>query len=93
MTETPVRKQAIFAGNVQGVGFRYRTRETALDFPISGYVQNLPNGDVELTVEGGTSAVARFIEAIERRMRSHIKQTQIEDRPYVGEFAGFEIRR
>lgn len=81
-----------FAGNVQGVGFRYRTRELALAFPVSGYVKNLPNGEVELTVEGCTTAVWALVAAVERRMRSNINQTTSEMIAVTGEFAGFEIR-
>ncbi len=53
-------QKAIFAivhGVVQGVGFRYHTRKTALSLGLSGTVRNLPSGEVEVFAEGPASAV------------------------------------
>jgi len=46
-----VRLHALFSGEVQGVGFRYTTRTLATRHHLTGYVQNLPSGEVELVAE------------------------------------------
>ncbi len=39
-------------GRVQGVGYRWFTRENAQDLNLTGYVKNLPDGNVEVTAQG-----------------------------------------
>jgi acylphosphatase len=52
------------SGRVQGVGFRYFTREVAELEGVTGYVRNLPDGRVEALVEGDIEAVARVERAL-----------------------------
>ena len=40
------------SGKVQGVGFRYSTKKTALSLGISGWVRNRKEGDVEGVAQG-----------------------------------------
>lgn len=47
-------------GRVQGVGFRWFAREAAERLGLSGWVKNLPDGDVETEAEGPPEALARF---------------------------------
>jgi acylphosphatase len=39
-------------GRVQGVGFRWCTREKALELGLSGWVRNRRDGNVEVWIEG-----------------------------------------
>ena len=65
-------QKIIFSGRVQGVGFRYQTKEIALGFDIIGSVRNLPDGTVELIVEGEKEEVREFLhEIIEESNLSH----------------------
>lgn len=48
------------SGRVQGVGFRAYVVDAARTEALSGWVQNLPEGDVELVAEGDAEALARF---------------------------------
>ena len=41
-----------FSGNVQGVGFRYATRQMANQYRITGWVKNLTDSRVEMLAEG-----------------------------------------
>ncbi len=50
--EGKVRLTALVSGTVQGVGFREFVRRHALDLNISGYVENLDDGRVEVVAEG-----------------------------------------
>ena len=47
--------RANFSGHVQGVGFRYQTEAISRNFNVQGYVQNMPDGTVDLVfgVMGG----------------------------------------
>jgi acylphosphatase len=56
----------LVSGRVQGVGFRYSCREAAEALGVVGWVRNLPDGRVELFVEGEPSAVERFVEWCQR---------------------------
>lgn len=47
-------------GRVQGVGFRWFAREEARRLGLSGWVTNLPNGDVELAAGGEESSLQRL---------------------------------
>jgi acylphosphatase len=51
-------------GRVQGVGFRYFTRDVAMREGLTGWVRNLPDGGVEAYVEGDRDAVTRMERAI-----------------------------
>ena len=86
------RRTAYYSGHVQGVGFRETTRRLALQFEVSGFVRNLPDGRVEVVVEGAAAELQRFLTAIAERMEGHIRQVAVDARPAIGEFTEFEIR-
>ncbi|HWG43937.1 MAG TPA: acylphosphatase [Gemmataceae bacterium] len=86
-----VCKRVIYAGHVQGVGFRYSTQSLAAGHAIAGYVRNLPSGEVELVAEGETNSVEAFLAAVARRMASYITHTTVQDSAPSGQ-SGFQIR-
>ena len=51
------RRHAWFRGTVQGVGFRFTTRRLADRRRVGGFVRNLPDGRVEVVVEGPEAEV------------------------------------
>ncbi|HEV3263116.1 MAG TPA: acylphosphatase [Gemmataceae bacterium] len=86
-----VCKRVYYSGRVQGVGFRYAAQSLAEDFDVSGYVRNLPGGDVELVAEGRVEQVDAFLDTVARRMAGHIERTTVrEESP--GGYKGFRIR-
>ncbi len=63
----------IFRGNVQGVGFRYTAIRIAENYDVTGYVRNLPNGDVELVAEGDQGHIDLLVEELARRFEGYIR--------------------
>ena len=51
-------------GRVQGVGFRWWTRKTALELGLGGYASNLADGRVEVVAEGPRAGCARLLDAL-----------------------------
>lgn len=52
-----MKARFLVGGKVQGVFFRASTRERALDLGLSGRATNLPDGRVEVVVEGAQDAI------------------------------------
>ena len=87
-----IRRRIIFTGQVQGVGFRYATTQTAVDYPVTGYVRNQPDGSVEVLAEGAASAIDQFERRLRQRMESYIADSTSEESSATGEFDSFEVR-
>lgn len=56
-------------GTVQGVGFRWMVRDTAVRLGLAGWVRNLPDGDVELVAGGDSGALDELERALARGPR------------------------
>ncbi len=59
-------KRYTVTGRVQGVFFRASTRDTAQRLGMSGWVRNLPNGDVEVVACGDDSHHAALLEWLQQ---------------------------
>lgn len=87
------RRRLVYSGHVQGVGFRARAQRLATAFPIAGWVRNLPDGDVELVVEGEPMAVRDYLKAVRNELGSYIRGVHDDLDPSEGSLpAGFVIR-
>lgn len=51
-------RRIVVDGRVQGVGFRWATRDEAVRRGLVGWVRNLPDGRVETWIEGEQEPVA-----------------------------------
>jgi acylphosphatase len=80
------RMTIFYSGRVQGVGFRYTTRDVALGFEVTGTVRNLPDGRVELVAEGTR-------EELETGVGGCIRNEEIRWTAATGMLRGFEIAR
>ena len=88
------RLQVLFSGRVQGIGFRYTVKQTALGYEVTGWVKNLSDGRVEMLSEGERSELEAFQAAIpEAGLRRFIRDTQAHWSEGTGEFRVFEIAR
>lgn len=84
--------QIFYSGRVQGVGFRYNTKRTALGYEVTGTVRNLPDGRVELTVEGTRAELEAFRAAIrEKTLAGFIRDETVSWADAQNNFRGFEI--
>ena len=88
------RLHAYFSGRVQGVGFRYTVKVLAHGFEVTGLVRNLPDGRVELVVEGEKAELEEFLTAIgESEVGYFISHTESGWSDALSTFRGFEIVR
>ncbi len=91
-TATARRITVYFSGIVQGVGFRYTTQRVACRFAVTGFVRNMPDGRVEVVVEGPPHEIRRFIAAVRAEMGHCISSSDENIAPADGRFKSFEIR-
>ena len=83
----------IYEGRVQGVGFRFSVREIAHGYEVAGWVQNLPDGRVQLEVQGDDSEVEAFLQGIgDSHLRAHIRRKLITPIDAAAGLKGFQIR-
>jgi acylphosphatase len=88
-----VRVHIFVSGKVQGVFFRSNTQKKAKDLNISGWVRNLPNGRVEMILEGKREKIQELIEWTKKGPSfSKVDNVEIEWQEYIGEFKNFDIR-
>jgi acylphosphatase len=88
------RMHIFYAGNVQGVGFRYQAKSVASGYEVAGVIRNLADGRVELVAEGAKEELEAFRQGIrDSGMEGLIRQEQASWGEATGEFRGFEIVR
>lgn len=61
-----VRVRIEVFGKVQGVGFRWFTRERARRWGLVGWVRNRRDGSVEIVTEGPASSIDGLIEMLRK---------------------------
>jgi acylphosphatase len=88
------RAHMIIHGRVQGVFFRYSTRDAADPLNVTGWVRNRREGTVEVVAEGERSKVEELVSWC-RHGPPHARVTEVEvtwEEP-TGEFDGFQMAR
>jgi acylphosphatase len=85
-------REVVFRGQVQGVGFRYTTRQIAGRFRVVGFVRNQPDGTVQLVVEGEPAELDRFIQAVAAEFDRNITDQTSQVSPATGQFSHFSVR-
>lgn len=93
MGDSRKRLRCVITGDVQGVGFRWSARERALDLGLTGFVQNLPDGRLEVVAEGAAEPLAAFRTFCDRGPQgARITTVDVTEEPPTGEFPTFDIR-
>lgn len=85
------RQRMIFHGRVQGVGFRATALSLARRLDLAGWVRNLPNGTVELVVEGPAACLDQLRSGLSDRLPGCIHDVETATEPVEG-LTGFDIR-
>ena len=80
-TQNTVRWHILFEGEVQFVGFRYTARLLAQKLRLTGWVQNLPNGSVELEAQGEVSKLRKYLLQLKSQPHFHIARYRITELP------------
>jgi len=86
------RRICHYSGRVQGVGFRYTVQNLAMCYNVGGYVRNLPDGRVELILEGPDEEMEQLLQDVDRKMGGYINAVIQKTDPATGEFHHFAIR-
>lgn len=87
-----VARRFLISGRVQGVGYRYFAEDQARAENLAGYVRNLPDGHVEVVIEGEGESVQRFERALHRGPRGAlVERVEAETIP-PDDRHGFSIR-
>jgi acylphosphatase len=88
-----IRVYVLVEGHVQEVGFRYHVYRHAVSRGLSGFVRNLPSGDVELEAEGERSILEKFIADVESGPKwAEVHRIKVEWLQELQPYDDFEIR-
>lgn len=84
-------KHVIFSGRVQGVGFRYTCHRIVMRHDLTGFVRNLPDGSVELLIQGHPEDVADCLADIKESFGGYIRDTKAVELPPNPRYTDFRI--
>ena len=87
-----IRKRVRYRGRVQGVGFRATCHSIASRHAVGGFVRNLPDGTVELEIEGMAPEVETVLSEVAQRMEPYIQSANVTAQPVRNE-QDFRITR
>ena len=87
------RLHAYVKGNVQGVGFRHFTRQTAQQQDLTGWVRNLRDGRVEVMAEGKHADLNQLLGRLRKGpISADVNDIDYEFNDAQGEFESFRVR-
>ena len=89
MEDGIVRRHLIFAGLVQGVGFRWRARQAARAVGATGWVRNDWNGTVSMELQGSEAQIDRVLQALEQGRFIRIENVSVRSIPTEAEERDF----
>jgi acylphosphatase len=93
MVPTQKRLEAVVRGVVQGVGFRWHTRQVGRRLNLTGYVRNRYDGTVEVVAEGSEQALREFLSYLQTGPSAAVVQSvDVRWLPKGGSLYGFEVR-
>lgn len=81
--QTKIRKHIVFYGRVQGVGFRYYAVNKANQLGLTGWVKNLPDGTVEMEVQGEEPLIDQLIIFLQNRTYIWIEKLDARSIPFL----------
>ena len=81
-----------FSGRVQNVGFRLETCELAKRLGLTGFCQNLENGDVLAELQGPENRIHFLISFMESLKRIKIKEKTVTELGLITDETDFRIQ-
>ncbi len=85
-------QKVYYDGRVQGVGFRFTTKQIASGYEVTGWVRNADDGRVEMLAAGEEQEVEDFLEAVAKGpLGSNIKKIDKETVAPPEDLSGFRI--
>ena len=79
-------------GEVQGIGYRYFTREKAKEIGLKGHVKNINDGTVEVVAEGKEEDLKLLLESCKNGPNlARVKKIDEKWGDYSGEFQDFIV--
>jgi acylphosphatase len=95
VTNKPLKRAHLhISGRVQGVNFRYYTRQQAESLGIHGWVRNLFDRRVEAIIEGDEISLQQMIDWCHHGpSAARVDQVEVQWEDATGEFSKFEIKR
>jgi len=88
-----VRARILVSGRVQGVFFRSETQDEAIRHGVTGWVRNLPDGRVEVVLEGEKENVEKVIEFCKRGPPgAKVTKVNVHWQNFTGEFENFKVK-
>jgi len=89
----PARFRALISGRVQMVGFRAFAEARADRHGVTGYVRNLPSGEVEVVAEGDRSLLEDLLGDLRRGpLGAYVREVSVSWEAPRGEFVDFGVR-
>lgn len=76
-----IRKHMYFSGDVQGVGFRYRSAWIARSLGLTGWILNLWDGRVEMEVQGDRQTIEQMVQSLYEQRYIRISYVEAEEIP------------
>lgn len=87
------RFRAVYSGRVQNVGFRYFAEANAQRLGITGFVENLESGDVEVEAQGEEIPLEKYLAVLSAGNQFiQIFHVSLQEIPPLAEAKSFRCR-
>lgn len=88
------RVHVLVSGKVQGVYYRSAASEQASVLGATGWVRNMPSGQVELCAEGPRAVLEQLVAWCHLGPpAARVEEVRVEYGPATGEFTEFQVKR
>ena len=87
-----VRKYIRFYGQVQAVGFRWRARQAAELYGVTGWVHNEYDDSVSMEIQGTEKQIKDVIKSLERGTFVRIHNMKTKDISVIPDETGFSVK-
>ena len=92
-SKTQTRWHLVLSGQVQHVGLRYTALYLCRDYGLTGWVKNLPDGRVEMEVQGDAVSLRRLYLRLKSQPPIRITHADIAVVPLKSGERGFSVSR